>query len=89
MCTLREVFTKFKMKIPSKASTFMSEDRFDVRKGPNLKMQVSKFPSLFSFSGYITYNNMRCIIYSKNLLHMHLKGPYFAEMINQYGICIY
>ena len=61
MCTLKEVFTNFKMKIPSEASTFMSEDRFDVRKGPNLKIH----------------------------LLMHLKGPYFAEMINSYGISIY
>ena len=36
---LREVFTALKMNIMTEASKLMSKDQFDVRKGPNLKMQ--------------------------------------------------
>ena len=43
MYTLRDVFTSLNMKIPTEASTFMSEDRFDVRKGPNLKMHLNPY----------------------------------------------
>ena len=39
MYKLREVFTVLKMDIMTEASKLMSEDQFDVRKGPNLKMQ--------------------------------------------------
>ena len=39
MYKLREVFTTFKMNITTETSTLMSEDQFDVRKGPNLKLQ--------------------------------------------------
>ena len=39
MYKLREVFTALKMNIMTEASKLMSEDQFDVRKGPNLKMQ--------------------------------------------------
>ena len=38
MYKLREVFTTLKMNIMTEASKLMSEDQFDVRKGPNLKM---------------------------------------------------
>ena len=37
---LREVFTAIKMSIITEASKSMFEDRFDVRKGQNLKMQL-------------------------------------------------
>ena len=36
---LREVLTVLKMNIMKEDSKLMSEDQFDVRKGPNLKMQ--------------------------------------------------
>ena len=39
MYKLREVFTVLRMNIMTEASKFMSEDQFDVKKGPNLKMQ--------------------------------------------------
>ena len=39
MFKLREVFTVLKMNIMTEASKLMSNDQFDVRKGPNLKMQ--------------------------------------------------
>ena len=39
MYKLGEVFTALKMNIMKEASKLMSEDQFDVRKGPNLKMQ--------------------------------------------------
>ena len=39
MYQLREVFTALKMNIMAEALKLMSEDQFDVRKGPNLKMQ--------------------------------------------------
>ena len=39
MYKLRTVFTALKMNIMTEASKLMSEDQFDVRKGPNLKMQ--------------------------------------------------
>ena len=39
MYKLREVFTVLKMNIMTEASKLMSEDQFDFRKGPNLKMQ--------------------------------------------------
>ena len=39
MYKLREVFTALKMNIMTEASKLMSEDQFDVRKGPKLKMQ--------------------------------------------------
>ena len=42
MYKLREVFTVLKMNIDTKASKFISEDQFDVRKGPNLKMQFKR-----------------------------------------------
>ena len=38
MYKLREVFTVRKMNIMTEASKLMSEDQFDVRKDPNLKM---------------------------------------------------
>ena len=37
---LREVFTAIKMSIITEASKLMFGDRFDVRKGQNLKMQL-------------------------------------------------
>ena len=37
---LREVFTAIKMSIITEASKLMFEDRFDVKKGQNLKMQL-------------------------------------------------
>ena len=37
---LREVFTAIKMSIITEGSKLMFEDRFDVRKGQNLKMQL-------------------------------------------------
>ena len=46
MFKLREVFTAFKMNSMTEASKLMSEDQFDVRKGPNLKMQFKR-----AFSG--------------------------------------
>ena len=39
MYKLREVFTALKINTMTKASKLMSGDQFDVRKGPNLKMQ--------------------------------------------------
>ena len=39
MDKLREVFTALTMNIMTEASKLMSEDQFNVRKGPNLKMQ--------------------------------------------------
>ena len=36
---LREVFTAFKMNIMTEASNLMSKDQFDVRKGPDVKVQ--------------------------------------------------
>ena len=39
MYKLRNVFTAIKMNIRTEASKLMSEDQFDVRKGPHLKMQ--------------------------------------------------
>ena len=39
---LREVFTVLKMSITTKASKFMSKEQFDVKKGPNLKMQFKR-----------------------------------------------
>ena len=39
MYKLREVFTALKIKIMTEATKLMSEGQFDVRKGPNLKMQ--------------------------------------------------
>ena len=39
MYKLREVFTALKINIMAEASKLMSEDQFNVRKGPNLKMQ--------------------------------------------------
>ena len=39
MFKLREVYTALKMNITTETSILMSEDQFDVRKGPNLKMQ--------------------------------------------------
>ena len=39
MYKLREVFIALKMNIMTESSKLMSEDQFDVRKGPNLKMQ--------------------------------------------------
>ena len=42
MDNLREVFSVLKMNITTKASKFMSEDQFDVRKGQNLKMQFQR-----------------------------------------------
>ena len=41
MYKLREVFTALKMNIMKEASKLMSEDQFDVSKGPNLKMQFN------------------------------------------------
>ena len=60
MSKLRTVSTALKMNIMIEASKLMSEDQFDFKKGPNLKMQ---FKHAF-------------------------KGPYFAEMINSFGIVI-
>ena len=40
--TLREVFPTVKMNIMTEASKLMSEDQFDVRKGPNLKHAILK-----------------------------------------------
>ena len=37
---LGEVLTALKMNIMTEASKLMSEDQFEVRKGPNLKMQL-------------------------------------------------
>ena len=37
---LREVFTDIKMSIITEASKLMFEDKCDVRKGQNLKMQL-------------------------------------------------
>ena len=37
---LREAFTAIKTSIITEASKLMFEDRFDVRKGQNLKMQL-------------------------------------------------
>ena len=42
MYKLREVFTVLKMNITTEASKFISEDQFDVRKCPNLKMQLKR-----------------------------------------------
>ena len=39
MYKLRKVFIALKMNITTEASKLMNEDQFDVRKGPNLKMQ--------------------------------------------------
>ena len=39
MYTLRKVFTAFKTNIMTEALKLMSGDPFDVRRGPNLKMQ--------------------------------------------------
>ena len=39
MYKLRKVFTEFKMNIMTEALKLMSGDPFDVRRGPNLKMQ--------------------------------------------------
>ena len=39
MYKLRKVCTALKMNIIPEALKLMSEDQFDVRKGPNLKMQ--------------------------------------------------
>ena len=39
MYKLSEVFTALKMNIMTESSKLMSKDQFDVRKGPNLKMQ--------------------------------------------------
>ena len=39
---LKEVLTVLKMIIMTEASKLMSEDQFDVRKGPNLKMQFKQ-----------------------------------------------
>ena len=39
MYKLKEVYNAFKMNIMTEASKLMSGDQFDVRKGPNLKMQ--------------------------------------------------
>ena len=39
MYNLKHVFTILKMSITTEASKFMSKEQFDVRKGPNLKMQ--------------------------------------------------
>ena len=41
MYRLKEVFTDLKMNIMTEASKLMSEDQFDVRKGPNLKIYVN------------------------------------------------
>ena len=60
MYQLKEVFSSLEMNIMTEALKFMSEDQFDIRKGPNLKMQ----------------------------LNIHFKGPYFAVMINSFGISI-
>ena len=44
MYQLREVFTTLKMNIMTEASKLkMSEDQFDVRKSPNLKMQLNMY----------------------------------------------
>ena len=37
---LRKVFTDIKMSIITEASKLLFEDRFDARKGQNLKMQL-------------------------------------------------
>ena len=42
MYKLREVFTVHKMTIMTDASKFMSEDQFDVGKGPNLLVQLKR-----------------------------------------------
>ena len=42
MYKLSEVFTNLKMNITTEASKFMCEDKVDVRKGPNLKMQFKR-----------------------------------------------
>ena len=42
MYKLKEVFTVFKMNITIEASRFMSEDQFDVRKCPNLKLRFKR-----------------------------------------------
>ena len=42
MYELREVFTALKMNVMTEALKLMSEDQFDVRKGPNLKMQFKR-----------------------------------------------
>ena len=39
MYNLREVFTILKRSITTEALKCMSKEQFDVRKGPNLKMQ--------------------------------------------------
>ena len=39
MYKLREVFTTLKMNIMTEASKLMSDDKFYVRRGPDLKMQ--------------------------------------------------
>ena len=39
MYKLREVFTVSTLNITIEALKFMSEDQFDVRRGPNLKLQ--------------------------------------------------
>ena len=38
----RKVFTVLKINITTEARKLMSEDQFDVRKGPNLKMQFKR-----------------------------------------------
>ena len=42
MYKLREVFTVHIMNITTKALKFMSEDQFDVDKGPNMKIQFKR-----------------------------------------------
>ena len=42
MYNLREVFTVLKMSITTETSKCMSNEQFDVRKGPNLKMQFKR-----------------------------------------------
>ena len=39
MYKLKEVFTVLKINFITEVSKFLSEDQFDVRKGPDLKMQ--------------------------------------------------
>ena len=42
MYKLREVFTVLKMNVMTEAVKVMSQDQFDVSKGPNLKMQFKR-----------------------------------------------
>ena len=42
MYNLREVCTVFKMNITIEASKFMSDNQFNVRKGPHLKFQFKR-----------------------------------------------